>query len=162
MVRRTIFRRSHEKIRDCEQTIPFPRRLFPSSHTRASHSSPVSRFKSPCSPLSLGKRVKSGEWEVVTPKLQSTSQATLHGRTYLRDKKKIEKHSPLLHTCSLGGFVEAIRVLMASLASLSAFFPSLPLVISGRMGLLRCRQTKRLRAAQQNTAQRNKNKSNTI
>ena len=77
-------------------------------------------------------------------------------------KKKIEKHSPLLHTCSLGGFVEAIRVLMASLASLSAFFPSLPLVISGRMGLLRCRQTKRLRAAQQNTAQRNKNKSNTI
>ena len=98
----------------------------------------------------------------MTPKLQSTSQATLHGQTYLRDKKKIEKHSPLLHTCSLGGFVEAIRVLMASLASLSAFFPSLPLVISGRMGLLRCRQTKRLRAAQQNTAQRNKNKSNTI
>ena len=56
--------------------------------------------------------------------------------------------------------MEAIKVLMASLASLSAFFPSFPLVISGRMGLLRCRQTKRLRAAQQNTAQTNKNKSN--
>jgi len=77
-----------------------------------------------------------------------------------RQKEKKEKHWPLLHTCSLGGFVEAIRVLMASLASLSAFFPSFPLVISGRMGLLRCRQTKRLRAAQQNTAQTNKNKSN--
>lgn len=98
----------------------------------------------------------------MTPKRQTTSQATLHGQAYLHDKKKKEKHWPLLHTCSLGGFVEAIRVLMASLASLSAFFPSFPLVISGRMGLLRCRQTKRLRAAQQNTAQTNKHKSNTI
>lgn len=96
----------------------------------------------------------------MTPKRQSTSQATLNGQT-LSPRQNKEQHWHLLHTCSLGGFVEAIKVLMASLASLSAFFPSFPLVISGRMGLLRCRQTKRLRAAQQNTAQTNKNKSNT-
>lgn len=44
---------------------------------------------------------------------------------------------------------------MACLASFNAFFPSLPLVISGKMGLLRCRHTSRLRAAQQNTTQHN-------
>ena len=53
------------------------RRLFPSSLTRASHSSPVPRFKSPCSPLSLWNWVKPEEEKVVTPKPQTTSQATL-------------------------------------------------------------------------------------
>ena len=49
--------------------------------------------------------------------------------------------------------MDAISVLMACLASFNAFFPSFPLVISGKIGLLRCRHTKRLRAAQQNTTQ---------
>ena len=58
------------------------------------------------------------------------------------------------YTWSLGGLVDANRVLIACLASFSAFFPSLPLVINGRMGLLRCRHTRRLRAAQQNTGEK--------
>ena len=73
------------------------RRLFPSSLTRASHSSPVPRFKSPCSPLSLWNRVKPVQEEVVTPKRQSTLLATLHGHTYLHDKKKKKKNTGLCY-----------------------------------------------------------------
>ena len=72
---------------------------------------------------------------------------------YLRKEREIKCLPPKIITCSLGGFVEAISVLIACLASFNAFFPSLALVITGRMGLLRCRHTRRLRAAQQNTRQ---------
>jgi len=51
---------------------------------------------------------------------------------------------------------------MACLASFNAFFPSLPLVISGKMGLLRCRHTSRLRAAQQNTTQHNQKQQESV
>ena len=73
------------------------RRLFPSSLTRASHSSPVPRFKSPCSQQSLWNWVKPEEEEVATPKPQTTSQATLHDQTYLHDKKKKKKNTSLCY-----------------------------------------------------------------
>ena len=58
--------------------------------------------------------------------------------------------------------MDAISVLMACLASFNAFFPSFPLAISGKIGLLRCRHTKRLRAEQQKTTQPNIKKTEEI
>ena len=60
-------------------------------------------------------------------------------------------------TLSVGGSVDAISAFIASLVSRKLFFVSFPELTSGMAGLLRWRQTNRLRAEQQNTENQSNN-----